>query len=243
MIKTTVRKLLRRLGYHVTKFPANNIDPVQKFLAAWAGKGRSPAFLIDIGANHGDWTRRALQCFPNAKILMVEPQERLRTYSQDLLATDKITWKTAGIADVIGEMPLAMPARDDSASFCIPPEKARAMGLPTVTVPVTTIDALVSEAGQIPDLIKIDAEGFDLKALKGASSILGKTEVILIECAICAGGMENSADNIFPLMWSKGYRLYDVTDLNYSPANGVLWLAEFVFVHESSPVWSNLKEY
>jgi FkbM family methyltransferase len=58
-------------------------------------------------------------------------------------------------------------------------------------VEVKTLDQVV--AGEpVPELVKIDAEGYDLKVVDGAKTLLGKTDVFLIEAMIC-GEYENTA--------------------------------------------------
>jgi hypothetical protein len=41
-------------------------------------------------------------------------------------------------------------------------------------------------------MVKIDAEGFDLKVLEGASDLLGRTDIFLVEVAICCAELENT---------------------------------------------------
>ena len=53
-----------------------------------------------------------------------------------------------------------------------------------IEVPVTTVDAFCSQHGiQVVDLLKVDAEGFDMEVLKGAIGLLssGRVNFILIE--------------------------------------------------------------
>jgi hypothetical protein len=38
----------------------------------------------------------------------------------------------------------------------------------------------------MPDLVKIDAEGFDLKVLAGAKTLFGKTEILRTKKLSCA---------------------------------------------------------
>ena len=38
-----------------------------------------------------------------------------------------------------------------------------------------------SSGAGLPEMVKIDAEGFDLKVLAGASDLLGKTDIFLVE--------------------------------------------------------------
>ena len=87
-MKTLIKAMLRHCGYDLRRYPA--VEPaapsrVAVFLRAWQRLGPPPAFIIDVGANHGAWTREALRFFPAAQYLMIEPQERLKTCSDDLL--------------------------------------------------------------------------------------------------------------------------------------------------------------
>lgn len=242
MIKKNINRALLKLGYKISRIQKQKPSGLERFFTTWSRCCSQPALIIDIGANHGGWTRTALRFFPNSEIIMIEPQERLKVFSEDILKNKNIFWKTAGISNEIGILKLSLPPRDDSASFAITEKEATAAGYPRIDVPVTTINALVNEINRIPTMIKIDAEGFDLKALHGASTVLGKTEVILIECAVVPK-MENELEAILPLLWSHGYRIIDITDLNISQASGVLWLAELVFVHSSSPIWQKINTY
>jgi len=243
MIKNLTKTTLRAIGYELRRYRPPTPPRLRVFLRAWSRLNPAPSFIIDIGANHGAWTRSAIDFFPNAKFLMVEPQERLKIHSQDLLQRPAVQWLTAGINDQVGSMLLTMPPRDDSASFRLSESEAKARGYPQVEVPVTTLDEIVTREGQLPELVKIDAEGFDLKALRGASKLLGVTEVFFIECGIAAKTFENTLKAVCSFMWDHGYRVADFTGLNHSPKHGVLWLSEVAFVKESSPMWSKLDSY
>lgn len=243
MLREIINKLIQPTGYSLIKHAQLKSDPLTHLFKTLANLNLQPNSIIDIGANHGRWTRSAIKFFPKAQFLMVEPQERLRPYSEDLLAHDTVRWMTAGISDTCGEMELTLPPRDDSASFSISEEKAKALGYDRIKVPVTTINSLVKETGTIPEMVKIDAEGFDLRALKGASETLGRIPVILVEMTVCASSWENTFEALLPFMWENGYRVFDITDLNYSPQQGVLWLTEMAFVHQSSPIWQSIGSY
>jgi FkbM family methyltransferase len=54
-------------------------------------------------------------------------------------------------------------------------------GSGAIEVKQTTLDSVCRDCARI-DLLKMDIEGFELPALKGASETLGKTECLLIEC-------------------------------------------------------------
>lgn len=243
MPKNFVNKILGLAGYQIVRKKPAEPDPLDRVFSAWSRFGTAPELLFDIGANHGRWTRKALRYFPEVRVLMVEPQEQLRQHSRDLIASGMAEWRTAGVADKCGEMRLFLPPRDDSASFAISEGEALKHGYGSVMVPVLTIDALVAEQAVVPGIIKIDAEGFDMKALASASAALGVTDVIFVECAVVDPEAENVPEKLLPFMWERGYRLFDVTELNISPKSGVLWLAEFVFVRKESKLWRCLPGY
>ena len=121
--------------------------------------------------------------------------------------------------------------RDDSCSFRYTKEEADKEGFKQVEIPVTTLNNLLAKSDlPIPDIIKIDAEGLDIEVLKGASDFFGKTEIFMVEAGVVNKMFENSFLNIINFMDEKGYRLYEITDLNRPFEPKVLWLVELVFV-------------
>ena len=91
--------------------------------------------------------------------------------------------------------------------------------------------------------MKIDAEGFDLKVISGASDLLGKTDVFLAEVAVGQRDLENTALMVVQKMADAGYRFIDVTYVDRSPKSGVLWLSEFAFLRNSSSLLDAAANY
>lgn len=207
--------------------------------------GFAPRRILDVGANRGNWTREALQHFPAAEFVMVEPQDQLKAHVADLLATNpRLQWINAGAGDRPGTLPLTVAPRDDSSSFVLTPEQARAAGYPQVDVAVRTINEIVaSTGGAIPEMVKIDAEGFDLKAFAGASELHGKTDIFFVEAAVCATGIPNTMAAVIATMDAAGYRMIDITDINRSPKYGVLWLCELAFMRKGCPLLEKISSY
>jgi FkbM family methyltransferase len=182
-------------------------------------RGFAPKHIVDIGANHGNWTRTALRYFPEAYYTLVEPQDHLRTHVQDF--DGRIRWIGAG-------------ASDEPATA----EAAKAAAKRQIEVPVTTLNKIVRTSDALfPNMVKIDPEGFDLQVVAGASKLVGKTDIFLLEVMICAKGednaWENNAWNVIQAMAHAGYRIPDTHDLNRSPKYGVLWLSEVAFLRDS----------
>jgi FkbM family methyltransferase len=237
MLKSVIKEALELVGIDVQII--RHWPNLHFFMRSWKKLGLAPKFVIDIGANHGDWTRIVSSFFPAADFLMIEPQERLRGFSRDLLARPNIRWQTAGVGDVPGRLLLSIPSRDDAASF-LEPESAGGDGILRVEVDVTTLNDIHRLERRMPDMVKIDAEGFDMRVLRGASDLFGGTEIFFIECTICATGPENTLLSVCSFMDANGYRPADFTDLNRNKKNGSLVLCEIVFIRKNSPLWSTV---
>lgn len=219
------------------------VDRLDVFLDNWRRLGQDPQFIIDIGANRGEWTRKARRYFPKAKYVMVEPQSHLKRYSSDLIMLPNAKWLTAGASDAIGTMALTLTGGDCSATFAVSAEAAATQGLEQVQVPVTTLDDICASEGSLPDIVKIDAEGLALQVLRGSATLLGKTDVFLVECSVCDRALPNTFAQVCQFMRSHDYRLFDITHLNVGPRNRLLVLVEAVFVREGCPVWGHLGSY
>jgi len=206
--------------------------------------GFRPKHIVDVGANHGNWTRTAIRYFPSAAYTLVEPQAHLKEHIQDLINQGyKITWISVGCSDVPGELSLMLSHRDDSSTFVVTDSYGKSTGSHSIIVPVTTLNQIASSSTGLPDVVKIDAEGFDLKVLAGASDLIGKTEIFLIEAGICSKHYDNSIMNVMGRMEQMGYDLMDITDLNRSPKSGVLWLSELAFVRKQSQLLKGTTAY
>lgn len=195
--------------------------------------GFTPNHIIDVGANHGTWTRETLKFFPNAYYTLLEPQEWLKPSLQDLLdANAKITFNAIGAGARSGSFKFTIVNRDDSCSFRYTEEEAKSQGFKQVEIPIVTLNELVAKNAALPfpDLVKIDAEGLDLEVLEGASDLIGKTEVFLVEAALFCKEFDNSLIKMVNYMDDKGYILFEITDLNRPFKPNVLWLTELAFI-------------
>ena len=80
------------------------------FFSALKARGFAPKHIMDVGANHGYWTRTSLKYFPDVYYTLIEPQDFLRENVQDLLAREdgKIRWIGAGASDKLGTLPFTI---------------------------------------------------------------------------------------------------------------------------------------
>lgn len=256
LLKQTIRSILHpvasRMGYQRIQLQGKNTVAhlahhkntlFHTFCSVLKDAGLEPQHIVDVGANHGGWTRQALVMFPKARITMLEPQGWLQPKFQDLLDKNPLVrFFPIGAGKSKGSFLFTLAKRDDSSTFRLSTEEAKARGLEQKEIPVLTLNELISANGlPIPDLVKIDAEGLDLDVLEGASELMGRTEVFLVEAGIMNKGFTNNLLDVVRYMDGKGYRLFDITDLNRPWKKRVLWLVELAFVRKGgkldSTVW------
>lgn len=252
-MKRFVQSVLEKFGYRLVrletlleKAPENRVNsPLECFFLALHNLGFQPKHIVDVGANHGSWTRSALVFFPECAFTLIEPQSHLKSHIADLLLTNSnLEWITAGVGDRHATLKFTVCDRNDSSNFRFSSEEATAQGYQQIEVEVFTLNEIVSNSKfPFPDMVKIDTEGFDLKVIAGASNLIGKTEIFLLESAICAKGIENTLAKNVMIMDRLGYVPFDITDLNRSPKDGVMWLCEMAFIQRNSPLLAKLISY
>ncbi len=238
MFKQGIKRLFSKLGYRIEKKSAQQAASQNKdyllfhFYSMLQQFGFSPRHIVDIGANHGTWTRETLRYFPDAQYTLLEPQGWLQSSMKDLLdANPKIQFHAVGAGDTEGSFKFTIVDRDDSCSFQYTEAEAKAKGFKQIDIPVVTLNQLLGKSNlPIPDIIKIDAEGLDIEVLNGASDFFGKTEIFMVEAGVGNKAYKNSFLEIAKFMDQKGYRLFEITDLNRPFKPRVLWLIELVFV-------------
>jgi FkbM family methyltransferase len=123
--------------------------------------------FVDVGANVGSYTVLAAAGV-GARVVSVEPvPQTLRQLLRNVRLNDLgqiVEVHGVGVSDADGE--LRFSAELDTVNHVLVKGEQGA----SVVVPVRTLDALL--LNQVPTLIKMDVEGFELPALKGAVATL-----------------------------------------------------------------------
>jgi FkbM family methyltransferase len=253
MIKQLLQAGFGAFGLRLTRLESTHhyLDQMGLFFSALRSRGFSPKHIVDVGANHGYWTRTALNYFPDSFYTLIEPQDHLKQEVQDLLSRgdNKVQWIAAGASDKPGILPFSIDARDDTGcSFAFTAKTAEAAGMRQIEVPLVTLNEIVrTSRAPFPEMVKIDAEGFDLRVIAGASELLGKTDVFIIEAGICARvqevALENNLENVLATMSRAGYHVIDIPALNRSPKYGLLWLCDLAFLRNESRLLAEADGY
>jgi FkbM family methyltransferase len=205
--------------------------------------GFKPMCIFDCGASVGYWSCETSKTFPGVQLMAIEPNELVVAKTKELLSKIK-------------PMPIieqcAIGAKDGTAFLNVWDNEETKMsgsslkdhvqGDPQkkMEVVINRLDTLASKYDLQPDLIKLDLQGYELEALKGASELLKTTEVFIIEFGCLPAYVDRATPNdLLNIMYENDYCLYDIVDLIYRPYDNALTGGDFFFVKNSS----NLKCY
>ena len=189
---------------------------------SWIDRLQLPGaeWVMDVGANHGDFAQAAGVLFPGARVVLVEPLPPLHAELQRRCAERGGRWQLAACAlsNQSGTATLHVdPDADDIGSLAGFSEEylranPNAQALRTFTCPVRTLDELCLELS-IPkiDLIKIDVEGFEFEVLAGGGRMLQATEALIVEVSLMRRPQDADAlERLLRLVRAAGFKLVDL---------------------------------
>jgi len=135
----------------------------------------------DIGGYTGTWSVLARSLLPASPVVS-EHTAHIRALSERL---QPFTLIEAAVGAAPGTLTLHRTNRSDSSSLLPPSDIARrnfqVQETDRLTVPVTTLDAILEQTGRPPGLIKLDVQGYELEALKGGTRTLPHTRFLIAE--------------------------------------------------------------
>jgi FkbM family methyltransferase len=239
MILYGVRQYLRHLIPSAAKPQVRKwlgIRDLDVALARLSQAGFRPRAVVDIGAFVGDWTLMARRHFPEARVLMVEPQPD-RAEALEALAARLPDARFAPALLGAAAAPSVTFFQNTTASSVLQEVDNRVSAVP-LTLPMTTLDAVIAETGfGRPDFLKLDVQGYELEVLRGGPVALGAAEVVLLEVNLIPinRGAPLLAEAV-AFMASHGFRAYDICTAIRRPLDDALWQTDMLFARETSPL-------
>lgn len=207
-------------------------------LLALRRRGVRPRRVVDAGACMGDWARLFHKVFPEARILMIEPQSRHAGALRSLVAEHGGLMRYAScLVGPPGTSEVDFVVLDDGAGTGSS-VLAENSNVPrhVERLAVSTLDELVRrEDLEAPDFLKLDVQGYEIEVLKGASACLASAEFVLLEVSLWPynQGAPLVAD-VLPWMDKHGFRAYEIVELSRR-GDGVMVQADVLFIRKDSP--------
>jgi FkbM family methyltransferase len=234
-----VQRWLRRFGLHVARSAPNRFAAIPVALAHLHSRGFRPTFVIDGGANVGRWTSTAHALFAGASFHMVEPQPGCAPVLEDVcrrlprVSLSAVALAAPGVERV--RMIGVEPGGHSEGAFVTDDPKAQ-----TTTLPASTLDALFADRVTPDDrvFLKLDLEGQELNALRGAERLLPAVDVILCEVHFFDPYHSGCAvfGEVAAFLSARGFDVYDIAALMPRARDGRLNVGDVVFARRESPL-------
>lgn len=207
-------------------YMAGEIDPLRPLLPRHSG-----LVAIDVGANKGFWSKALLNSFPGgvAHVHMLDPSpENFRELTN---REDSLMFSTADL-DHISAYCIAAGEQAGEAVFytnedgsplgsLYPHESGGAVGYgdyafsQTSTVRVETLDLFMARQGiEHVDLLKLDIEGHELSALRGAdvSLSLGRIDCVVWEFGLHQVESRHFFTDFHKFLDARDFEIYAIKD-------------------------------
>jgi FkbM family methyltransferase len=192
--------------------------------------------IVDIGANRGQFAMVARHCFPKAQIISFEPLSAAAAKFRAVFSNDdRVTLHEVAIGPAPGNATIHISRRDDSSSL-LPITSAQVALFPgteestTAMVRVGPLREFILAADiQIPALLKVDVQGYELEALRGCEDLLDQFTCVYAECSFVElYASQALADEVIAWLRERGLRLRGVHNMDYD-RDGRAIQADFLF--------------
>lgn len=151
------------------------------------GQFRALRYVVDVGANVGQWSSALLELHVPEKLIIVEPAPpAFAALRKKFGNRTGVELHNVAIGDREGKTKLRITRDSTGASLLAPRAEMRDLIGSNWTVEnevecaVRTLDELLSDLPEI-SLLKIDVQGYEKQTLAGAAKTLRKTKYLLVE--------------------------------------------------------------
>jgi len=236
-MRRTINKLLRGIGYELSKTSGNTATGIKGPFLKYIKDRQSQPFrlCLDVGANVGHFADEYLAEFSDSDIHCFEPTpQALETLRQKAAKNSHITVNPKAVGKTRGTSTFNLNAKSvtnsllaassDSAQWAPASYMAKETSL---EVEVITLDDYCA-AGNIQhvDLLKIDAQGYDLKVLEGAQRLLQEKRVNWIYIEMLLVPLYEGQcffHEIHQFLHPLGYNLQSLFGTVFSPQGRMKW--------------------
>ena len=215
-------------------------DDLQKIVGA-----KSPV-IFDVGANKGGTYQMFRSLFPQAVIHAFEPDPRVYAKLKAKAETDpQAQLHQMAVSDSNGELEFHVTVASEKNSLLapLPPggtdsSAAANAVLEKIKVQSVTLDDFAAQHGIARiDLLKMDIEGAELRALEGARDLLqrGAIGCLYLELTFSRSSAEAPlAAEVISYLDARGYRLSCLYNLQHSKSSPALAYCDGLFVPSRS---------
>ncbi len=207
-----------------------------------ASRGHDFRLIYDVGGSNGAWMNIMSKVWPEARFELFEPLAEIHPKYKEMMIYLEATHANSrmhafALGEADGTIQMNMyDAPAGSTTLDVPADA----GTTAVEVPMRSIDSVIAEGlAGTPDLIKMDIQGGELAALKGAEKTLPDVHFLMLETWVqrAYGRRTPLLHEIIGFLAPLGFVPYDFGDLFRDP-NGAcsaidVWFANRRFVKDA----------
>ena len=240
-LKALTRELFRQAGCDVGRYRPLAIDPfaAQEFLM----RDSNCRVVFDVGAFQGDATARYARAFRQAEIYAFEPfPPSYKLLAERYAHEARVHVVNAAVSSETGSALFHVNGIAATNSLLSRPSTGRRYypragdGIETITVSTVGLDEFCRQH-QVnpPAVLKLDIQGNELAALRGAEQMLRNEDVSLIFTEVAfvplyEGGVQ--FNEICSHLNERGYSLFNIYDMCRTQT-GQIRFADALFVSDS----------
>ncbi len=187
--------------------------------------------LIDVGVGVGQGTPALYAAFPEVKLLLVDANPISWPVMDRILAEREGHGAKMAAGSEPGELDFFSYIDAPGVSSFIHRAEHADFRKDVIKIPIARLDTIVADSGLWgPYGLKIDVEGFELEALRGATETLKSTEFVLFESQIASlNPKPYTQGEIFAFLEAAGFELYDIVWIAYDHATRRTKQADLLF--------------
>jgi FkbM family methyltransferase len=243
LIKKIIRSILYLLGYQLkcTKTTEQSDDPYYA-ISILLDKEKALT-IIDAGASIGDISQNLSEMFPLATVHSIEPYPPFHAQLEKVASENRrILVNKLALSDENGSRLLQINKSEGTNSLLKSNDKGKEIygdmlsNIGEIEVQCQTLDDFLTENSiEQVDLLKLDLQGSELPALKGATKALkdGKIKCILCEIMFQAHykSQPSASEILNTLMNNHDYNLFNFYQHHHH--KGYLCQVDALFFHKS----------
>ncbi len=215
------------------------LGDIEHFIRDLALRGLPVTTALDGGAHHADWSKLVKKYFPTANLWMFDPLEEHRPYMDEFCRQHPGSRSfVAALSQTDGEQVFTLYENLDGSSLMHEADRDQLATGSQRVVPVRGIDSLIEkDAMPVPQLVKLDVQGYEIEVLKGAKRIFGGAEAIILEVNMYDFWPDSAVKNylfadVVNFMLELGYVVYDFPGTIRRPFDNAIGQIDVCFVPE-----------
>ena len=198
---------------------------------------RQPITLIDVGASEGAFSSAVARHSGIRRALLIEPQPMHHEFLRTRFDDPRFSVEPCALSDEPGEAEMVILNFHYSSSLLSPRQEFVSASdgkfaiKDRVAVRLDTLDAILDRRGWAEpiDLLKLDVQGAELKALRGAVKSLSTTKMVWVEVSFRPMYQDSALfPDIYDLMRDHSFQLCAMQE-GFKSSAGELLQADALF--------------